>query len=95
MLPTGKKDTGTALQIIMYTIWMIIISVIPVFGITGRLHLSVPSAILIFLMGLVMLWYALRLYELRDRGSARKLMLSSVTYISLIQIVYVADKFLS
>ncbi|MFT6993512.1 MAG: protoheme IX farnesyltransferase, partial [Maribacter sp.] len=22
MLPTGKKDTGTALQIIMYTIWM-------------------------------------------------------------------------
>mgnify|MGYP001080645906 CR=1 FL=1 len=95
MLPTGKKDTGTAVQIIMYTIWMLIISIIPVFGITGRLHLSVPAAVLIFLMGLVMLWFALRLYELRDRKSARSLMLSSVTYISLIQIVYVADKFLS
>jgi protoheme IX farnesyltransferase len=95
MLPTGKKDTGTVLQIIMYTIWIIVISIIPVFGITGRLHLSVPAAILIFLMGLVMLWFALRLYELRDRSSARSLMLSSVTYISLIQIVYVVDKFIS
>jgi protoheme IX farnesyltransferase len=95
MLPTGKKDTGTAVQIIMYTIWMIAISIIPVFGITGRLHLSIPAAVLVFLMGLVMLWFALRLYELRDRKSARSLMLSSVTYISLIQIVYVIDKFLS
>ena len=94
MLPTGKKDTGTALQIIMYTIWMIVISIIPVFGITGRLQLSVPAAVMIFLMGLVMLWFALRLYELRDRRSARSLMLSSVTYISLIQIVYVVDKFI-
>ena len=95
MLPTGKKDTGTAVQIIMYTIWMIVISVIPVFGITGRLSLSIPSAVVIFLMGLVMLWFALRLYERRDRKSARSLMLSSVTYISLIQIVYVIDKFLT
>ncbi|WP_088340478.1 heme o synthase [Robiginitalea sediminis] len=95
MLPTGKKDTGTAVQIIMYTIWMIVISIIPVFGITGRLSLTVPSAVIIFLMGLVMLWFALRLYEKRDRQSARSLMLSSVTYISLMQIVYVADKFLS
>jgi protoheme IX farnesyltransferase len=95
MLPTGKKDTGTAVQIIMYTIWMIVISIIPVFGITGRLQLSVPSAVLIFLMGLVMLWFALKLYEKRDRKSARSLMLSSVTYISLIQIIYVADKYLS
>ncbi len=27
MLPTGKKDRGTAIQIIMYTIWMMVISV--------------------------------------------------------------------
>ena len=95
MLPTGKKDTGTALQIIMYTLWMIVISIVPVFGITGRLHLSGPAAVLIFLAGLVMLWFALRLYELRDRASARRLMLSSVSYITLIQIVYVIDKFLA
>ncbi|MFS4466930.1 heme o synthase [Maribacter sp. 2210JD10-5] len=95
MLPTGKKDKGTALQIIMYTIWMMLISVIPVFGITGRLQLSVPAAILIFLMGGVMLFFALRLYTSRDNASARKLMLASVTYITLMQVVYVIDKFLA
>jgi protoheme IX farnesyltransferase len=93
MLPTGKKDKGTALQIIMYTIWMMIISIFPVFGITGSLHLSVPAAVLIFLMGAVMLFFALRLFEKRDNASARKLMLASVSYITLMQVVYVIDKF--
>ena len=94
MLPTGKKDKGTAIQIIMYTIWMIIISVIPVFGITGRLHLSIPAAIIILIMGLVMLVFGFRLFEKRDNKSARKLMLISVSYITLMQLVYVIDKFL-
>jgi len=94
MLPTGKKDKGTALQIIMYTIWMIIISVIPVFGFTGRLQLSIVAAIIVFLMGMVMLFFAFRLYEKRDNVSARKLMLASVSYITLMQVVYVMDKFI-
>nr|WP_293303119.1 heme o synthase [Allomuricauda sp.] len=94
MLPTGKKDKGAALQIILYTIWMMVISIIPVFGFTGRLTLSVPAAVLVFVFGLVMLFFALRLYEKRDNATARKLMLASVTYISLIQIVYVADKYI-
>jgi protoheme IX farnesyltransferase len=94
MLPTGKKDKGTALQIIMYTIWMMIISVIPVFGFTGRLQLSIVAAIIVFLMGMVMLFFAFRLYEKRDNDSARKLMLASVSYITLMQVVYVMDKFI-
>lgn len=95
MLPTGKKDKGTALQIILYTIWMIVISIIPVFGFTGRLHLSIPAAAIVLLSGLVMLFFAFKLYEKRDNPSARKLMLASVTYISLIQVVYVIDKFIN
>ena len=94
MLPTGKRDKGTALQIIMYTIWMIVISVIPAFGITGSLQLSIPAAILILLMGLAMLFFALRLFDKRDNASAKRLMLASVSYITLMQVVYVADKFL-
>lgn len=94
MLPTGKKDKGTALQIIMYTIWMMIISIIPVFGFTGRLQLSIVAAIIVFLMGTVMLFFAFRLYENRDNASARKLMLASVSYITLMQVVYVMDKFI-
>lgn len=94
MLPTGRKDKGTALQIIMYTIWMMVISVVPVFGVTGRLQLSLPAAVIVFLMGMVMLVFALRLFEKRDNVSARKLMLASVSYITLMQIVYVVDKFI-
>ncbi|MEM9647966.1 MAG: heme o synthase [Bacteroidota bacterium] len=94
MLPTGKKDTGTALQIILYTIWMIVISVMPAFGFTGRLHLSLPAAAVVLLAGLVMLVFAFKLYEKKDNVAARRLMLASVTYISLIQIVYVIDKFI-
>ncbi len=95
MLPTGKKDTGTALQIILYTIWMIVISIMPAFGFTGRLHLSIPAAVLVLISGLVMLIFAFKLYEKRDNVAARRLMLASVTYISLIQIIYVIDKFIS
>ncbi len=94
MLPTGKKDRGTASQIILYTIWMMLISVVPVFGITGNLHLSVSAAVIIFLMGAVMLWFAIQLFKKRDNASARKLMLASVSYITLMQLVYVADKYI-
>ncbi|MCK0155560.1 heme o synthase [Cellulophaga sp. F20128] len=93
MLPTGKKDKGTIMQIIMYTIWMMVVSVIPAFGITGDLHLSVAAAILVFLMGGIMLFFAFRLFENRDNAAAKKLMLASVIYITLMQIVYVIDKF--
>jgi len=94
LLPTGKKDKGTALQIIMYTIWMMVISVMPVLGITGRLQLSIPATVIVFLMGTVMLFFAFKLFEKRDNVSARKLMLASVSYITLIQLVYVLDKFI-
>ena len=52
MLPTGKKDKKTALQIILYTIWMIIASVIPAFGFTGRLFLSKISTGIVVVLGL-------------------------------------------
>ncbi len=94
MLPTGKKDTGTVLQIILYTIWMIVISIMPVFGFTGRLHLSIPAAAIVLVMGIVMLVFAFKLYEKRDNKTARSLMLASVSYITLMQIVYVVDKFI-
>lgn len=95
MLPTGKPDKGTAVQIIMYTVWTIIASIIPVFGFTGDLKLSIVGAVIVFLLGMLMLYYALQLFKLRTPKAAKQLMLSSVLYITLLQIVFVADKFLS
>tara|TARA_Y100000815_G_scaffold172533_1_gene157086 strand:- start:260 stop:1117 length:858 start_codon:yes stop_codon:yes gene_type:complete len=94
MLPTGKQDKGTAVQIIMYSIWTIIASIIPVFGFTGDLKLSIVGAILVTLLGLVMLFYAFKLFKKRSVKVAKQLMLSSVFYITMLQIIYVADKFL-
>ena len=94
MLPTGERDKVTAQQIIIYTVWTLLISIIPVFGVTGDLKLSVAAAIIVFGLGLVMLYYAIELYKLRTEKAAKQLMLASVSYITLLQIVYVIDKFL-
>lgn len=94
MLPTGKRDKSTASQTILYTVWTIVASIIPVFGFTGALKLSIPAAVVIFIFGLGMLYYAIQLYKKMDGKTARQLMLSSVLYITLVQIVYVIDKFL-
>ncbi|MFY8097466.1 MAG: heme o synthase [Flavobacterium sp.] len=94
MLPTGKRDAKTAVQIILYTFWLIVASVLPVFGFAGSLTLSIVGAVVVILLGLWMLYFAFKLYKNRDAISAKKLMLVSVTYITLLQIVYVIDKFI-
>ncbi len=92
MLPTGKRDQGTAVQIIVYTLWTIVTSLIPVFGVTGSLYLTPVSGVIILLLGLVLLRSAIKLYKKRDAKTAKQLMLMSVLYITLLQIIYVADK---
>ena len=94
MLPTGKRDKGTALQIILYTVWLILASLLPVLGFTGRFYITPIAAIVVFFLGLWMLFYALRLYKSRTAKEARTLMLVSVLYITLLQLVYILDKFL-
>ncbi|PRZ25030.1 heme o synthase [Flavobacterium granuli] len=94
MLPTGKKDKGTALQIILYSVWLLIASLLPALGFTGQLFITPISAVIVFLLGLWMLFYAVRLYKVRSAKAARTLMLVSVSYITLLQLVYIFDKFL-
>ena len=94
MLPTGKKDKGTALQIILYTVWLIVASLLPALGYTGQLFISPIAAVLVFLLGLWMLYYSVQLYKLRTAKAARTLMLVSVSYITLLQLIYIFDKIL-
>jgi heme o synthase len=94
MLPTGKKDKKTALQIILYTVWLIVASLLPVAGYTGQFKISIYTAVIVFLLGVWMLMAAIRLYKNMDAQTAKKLMLVSVSYISLLQVIYVIDKFL-
>lgn len=94
MLPTGEKNKRATTQIILYTIWMIVVSVFPVLKLTGKLYLSPIAAIIIFILGLYMLYFGIQLHKKQTDKIARKLMLSSVLYITVIQIVFVVDKFL-
>lgn len=94
MLPTGKRDKGTALQIILYTVWLISASLLPVLGRTGDFRITPITAVVVLVLGLLMLFYAVRLYKLRTAKAARTLMLVSVLYITLLQLVYIFDKFL-
>ena len=94
MLPTGKRDKATAMQTILYTVWTILVSIIPVFGFTGELQLTIVGAIVVFLLGLVMLYYAVQLFKKMTAVAARQLMLASVLYITLVQVIYVLDKFI-
>lgn len=94
MLPSGKKDKSTALQIFLYTVWLIIASLLPMLGFTGQLFITPLSAVLVFLLGLWMLFYSVKLYQLQTPKAARTLMLVSVLYITLLQIIYITDKFL-
>ena len=94
MLPTGKKDKKTATQIILYIIWMIIISIFPYSGLTGALSLSIYGAIIVLVLGILMLMFAVNLYNRMNTESARRLFLFTIFYLTSIQLVYIFDKFI-
>jgi protoheme IX farnesyltransferase len=94
MLPMGTKDRGAIKQIIFYTVIMILVSIAPVLKVSGAFYIYPATAVIIALLGIVMLYYGVQLYKSEENIDARKLMLSSVLYITLVQIIYVVDKFL-
>ena len=94
MLPMNKKDKGAIKQIIFYTLIMILVSIAPVLKVTGAFYIYPATAVIIALVGCSMLYYGIQLHKTEANIEARKLMLSSVIYITLVQIIYVVDKFL-
>ena len=94
MLPMDKKDQSATKQIIFYTVVMILVSIAPVLKITGAFYIHPITAIIIAFLGLIMLYYGILLHKKQTNIEARKLMLASVIYITMIQIIYVIDKFL-
>ena len=94
MLPTGNRDKKTALQIILYTLWLIIISVFPATGLTGLLMISLESAIIILVLGLIMLFMGINLYNGMNIASAKRLFMYTIFYLTSVQLIYIIDKFI-
>ena len=94
MLPMGNKDKGAVKQIIFYTVIMILVSIVPVLKLSGAFYIHPITAVIIALLGVYMLYFGFKLHKSEENIDARKLMLSSVLYITAVQIIYVVDKFL-
>jgi protoheme IX farnesyltransferase len=61
---------------------------------TGNFYIYPVTAVILAFLGGIMLFYAVKLYKNQTNKEARQLMLSSVLYITLVQVIYVIDKFL-
>ena len=95
LLPSGKRDTLSAFQTFVYTFALVPLSLLPAFGMTGSLNLSAVGAVAVLALGIFLIIRATQLFRLRTVRAARRLMLGSVLWLTLLQIVYVLDRYLA
>ena len=91
MLPTGRKDKSTTFQIIFYSFWAIIMSIVPYFNVTGDLSLSTYGLVIVLMLGMFLLFYSFKLFKNSTTQNAKVLMYVSILYLTLVQIVYLID----
>jgi protoheme IX farnesyltransferase len=89
LLPSsGQKDLNTAVQIMIYTMFLIPLGLLPAtFGITG-----INSAIVATVCGVIFFAMTFSLMKSGDRRSALKIMFGSFLYLPIVQIAYLLDK---
>ncbi len=92
LLPSGKKDTNSAINILIYAIFTVPVSLLPYFGITGSLTLSAVAAVLVLIAGIFFVAKAIRFFRSREDKDARALMFASIIYLPVVQLIYVVDK---
>jgi heme o synthase len=89
LLPSsGQKDINTAIQIMIYTMFLIPLGMLPAtFGITG-----INSAIVATVCGVLFFAMTFSLMRTGDRKAALKIMFGSFLYLPIVQIAYLLDK---
>ncbi|MDP4679354.1 MAG: heme o synthase [Cyclobacteriaceae bacterium] len=84
----GKKDIQTAINIMIYTLFLIPLGLLPMyFGITG-----VNSAVVTTICGVLFLAQTFGLMRDYSKKSAMKIMYSSFLYLPIVQIALLLDK---
>ncbi len=84
----GKKDLNTAIQIMIYTLFLLPLGLLPAkFGITG-----INSAIIATVCGVLFLAQTFSLLKTGSRQSALRIMFGSFLYLPIVQIAYLWDK---
>ncbi|PTB96846.1 protoheme IX farnesyltransferase [Marivirga lumbricoides] len=89
LLPSGgQKDLNTAIQIMIYTLFLIPLGLLPtLFGITG-----VTSALVATICGVLFLSQTFYLMKECTKEAALKIMFGSFFYLPIVQVAYLLDK---
>ncbi|MEY3941386.1 MAG: hypothetical protein RIR07_272 [Bacteroidota bacterium] len=94
LLPNRVKDHLATRMTVFYSLWMILISLMPAFGMAGELTTSVWASVLTGVLGLDVLYHAVKHFRRADDASARALMFSTIRYLPLVQTLWVIDRFI-
>lgn len=94
LLPNRVKDHLATRMTVFYSLWMILISLMPAFGMAGELITSVWASVLTGVLGLDVLYHAVKHFRQADDASARALMFSTIRYLPLVQTLWVIDRFI-
>lgn len=94
LLPNRVKDHLATRMTVFYSLWMILISLMPAFGMAGELTTSVWASVLTGVLGLDVLYHAVKHFRQADDASARALMFSTIRYLPLVQTLWVIDRFI-
>lgn len=92
MLFGGEKSKYPAALSTILSLVTIIISMVPFFWNYSTLSLSIYAFVLIVILGTWFTLKSLRLYVNINDLNAKKLMIASIIYLPLLQIIYIADK---
>lgn len=87
LLPTKKRDKGSAVLVFLSTLILIPVSLLPTIYHFGGYYIAGVSVI----AGLVFAWLAFKLLVKLDVESARKVMFCSFFYIPLVQLILLFD----
>ncbi|MGN6640173.1 MAG: heme o synthase [Mucilaginibacter sp.] len=87
LLPTGKRDTGSALWTFISTLILVPVSLLPTFYHYGGYWVGGVSLI----CSLVFLYLAIMLLIKQDIKSARKVMFASFFYLPVVQLMFLFD----
>jgi protoheme IX farnesyltransferase len=94
LLPNRAKDALATRMTLFYTFWMILISLMPAWGLAGTFTLDVWAAVATGLLGIDVLYHAVRHWRAQEDASARALMFSTIRYLPLVQTIWVLDRFI-
>ena len=93
MLP-GVKGKATAFKTLIYSFFLIPLSILPFFGIAGELELSFLACLFVVILGLWFFTKSVILFKTLSDQDAKMLMFASFIYLPLLQLIYVIDKLL-